>query len=174
MKINDELLIKIKSFTKEFLLQNPYEKLTMRLIAGKFDISVGTLYNCFESKEILVAKIVLEDWMKITDEVEKSIESFGSCIEGLQFLFERIREFNDTHIGIFNGFPTPVNLNGERHEMLIAQISALIRKMLARFGLLAEPDPSDFLAENLLAASRRENLKFEDIQVFLERVINNN
>lgn len=171
MKINNDLLQDILRFSKDFLLKNSYEKLTMRRIAEEFHISVGTLYNCFASKEILVANIILADWMAVIHKVDEQMDSFENCDDGLRFLFFEIRKFSRTYSGVFQNYTGAVNLNDERHALLVEQISTLIHRILERFGQESYPDPSTFLAETLLTTSQRDSLTFDEIQVFFDRII---
>ena len=44
-----------------------YESTTIRSVASECGIAVGTVYNYFKSKDMLVASFILQDWMSAVD-----------------------------------------------------------------------------------------------------------
>lgn len=42
--------------------ENGYAKTTIRSVAKACKIAVGTVYNYFESKDMLIASVMAEDW----------------------------------------------------------------------------------------------------------------
>ena len=49
---------------KRQIIENGYAATTVRSVAGALGIGVGTVYNYFESKEMLIATFVFEDWKR--------------------------------------------------------------------------------------------------------------
>ncbi len=171
MKINSELYEKIMSCGKKVLLEKSYNDLTMRYIAGECNVSVGTVYNCFPSKEMLVAKIMLKDWLVLLDKASQEIEETSSCIYGLETVYNTIRSYVTLYSGVFESRGSEVNLHVDQHKTLIGQLSSLIDLLLTRFGKSTDPDPTLFLAEALLLAGCRRDITFNDISIFINRVI---
>ena len=65
------------------VLQEGYSALTVRSVAAACGISVGTVYNYFPSKDMLIASFMLEDWQLCLDKIEKvnpMIITKTSCI----------------------------------------------------------------------------------------------
>ncbi|MBQ3897679.1 MAG: helix-turn-helix transcriptional regulator, partial [Clostridia bacterium] len=44
------------------LFEKGYSDMTMRSVAEACGIAVGTVYNYYKSKDMMVAKIMLRDW----------------------------------------------------------------------------------------------------------------
>ena len=170
MKINDELYETMLSTGRELLLGGSYKDLTIRQIAEKCDVSVGTVYNCFPSKEMLAAAIMLKDWSELREKAETETAAAKSCAEGFETVFNTVRRFVEIYQGVFEASGVVLSMHAEQHEKLIWQLSMLIRGLLDRFDKKAEPDPTRFLAEVILLAGCRRTAVFDDIRVFLERI----
>lgn len=68
--IRETILVK----GKEMLLEENYNNFNIRQLAKNCEIGLGTLYNYFDNKEVLVYHIFLSDWestMKLCDELKK-------------------------------------------------------------------------------------------------------
>ena len=172
VKINDNLYKTMLSTGKKVLLENSYKDLTIRYIAEICDVSVGTVYNCFSSKEMLVASIMLEDWLELMKNAERDVAAAESCADGLEAVFNMVRRFVEIYHGVFETSGVVLGMHAEQHNKLIEQLGALISGLLARFGKNTDPDPTPFLAETLLLAGCRRTVAFDDIRVFIERVTN--
>ncbi len=170
MKINDELYETMLSAGKDALLGGSYKNLTIRYIAEKCAVSVGTVYNCFASKEMLVATIMLRDWVGLMKKAESEIALANSCADGFEVVFNIVRCFVETYHGVFEESGVVIGMHVEQHEKLIGQLGCLIRGLLDRVGKDTAPDPTRFLAETILLAGCRRTLAFNDIRVFLERI----
>ena len=83
-KVIKDLKNNILSVSKDELFNKGYKELNMRNIAKRTNTAVGTIYNYFNSKEILVASIILEDWYKSTDEIKSVTDRALSIEEGLK------------------------------------------------------------------------------------------
>ena len=172
MKINDKLFEKMLSTGKEILLKGSYKDLTIRNIAEICGVSVGTVYNCFPSKEMLVAAIMLQDWNELLKKAEYETAAAKSCSDGLETVFNTVRKFVLVYQGIFEESGVVLSLHAEQHEKLIGQLGILIHGLILRFEKVTDPDPTHFLAEAILLAGCRRTLIFDDIRIFLDRVIN--
>ena len=172
MKINDNLYDTMLSTGKELLLGGSYKDLTIRHIAERCDVSVGTVYNCFSSKENLAATILLRDWNGLLENAEREVATAQNCTDGLEIIFRTVQRFVAIYRGVFEASGVVIGMHTEQHERLIGQLGRLIRGLLDRFGKGTDPDPTRFLAETLLLAGCRRTVAFDDIRVFIERVTN--
>ncbi len=170
MKINDSLYETMLSTGKEILLGGSYKDLTIRRIAETCGISVGTVYNCFSSKEALAAAIMLKDWSALRKKAEIEAAAAKSGSDGFETVFDTVRHFVEVYQGVFEASGVVLSMHAEQHEMLIGQLGTLIRSLLDRFEKKTDPDPTRFLAEAILLAGCRRTVVFDDIRVFLERV----
>ena len=65
------------------LLRSGYAALTIRGIAAKLGIGLGTFYNYFPSKEYLAAAVMLEDWQELTGEFETGLAGQSGPFPGV-------------------------------------------------------------------------------------------
>ena len=170
MKINDNLYKMMLSTGKEMLLGGSYKDLTIRCIAEICGVSVGTVYNCFPSKEMLAATIMYEDWNELRKKAEREAASASSCTDGFEAIFHTVRRFVETYQSVFEASGVVLSMHAEQHEKLIGQLGTLIRGLLDRFGKKTDPDPTRFLAEAILLAGCRRTVGFDDVREFLERI----
>lgn len=170
MKINDKLYESMLAAGREILPGGSYRDLTIRHIAEKCGVSVGTVYNCFSSKEMLAAAIMLKDWCELKEKAETETAAAETCADGLEAVFNTVRHFVEIYQGVFETSGVVLSMHAEQHEKLIRQLSALIAGLLDRFGKKTDPDPARFLAEAILLAGCRRAVVFDDIRIFLERI----
>ncbi|WP_240839882.1 TetR/AcrR family transcriptional regulator [Acidaminobacter sp. JC074] len=74
-KIIKDLRPQIKKTALEEFENIGYEAVTMRKLAGKVGIGVGTLYNYFSNKEDLFEEILLESWQKTAKKIRDHLDS---------------------------------------------------------------------------------------------------
>jgi len=74
-KIIKDLRPQIKRTALEEFETIGYEAVTMRKLAGKVGIGVGTLYNYFSNKEDLFEEILLESWQATADKIKSNLDS---------------------------------------------------------------------------------------------------
>ena len=58
--LREQLLAEAKKQTSE----QGYAKTTIRSVAGACGVGIGTVYNYFESKDVLIASFMVEDWQR--------------------------------------------------------------------------------------------------------------
>ena len=56
---------RILSLSRQTLLEQGYNALSMRTLAAQCGVAVGTLYNYYPSKDALVARLILDDWQQM-------------------------------------------------------------------------------------------------------------
>ncbi len=169
-KIIEHLREEILKTGRKILLDEGYHALTMRRIAAENKIAVGTVYNYYESKDVLTAHIMLEDWMKVQSVTNTELANVTSCMEGIRTLYEGMCRFTATYEGTWKEYGDMPPMYGERHLKLIGQISDLIRLLMKTFGHQAEPDPSVFLAEVLLQGATKRT-DFSAYEPFIQKLI---
>ena len=98
-----------------------YKETTVRSVAAALSIGLGTLYNYFESKDMLVASFMLEDWSKSMAAMRESIDSSADSHEKLRLVFEGLRAFSERHKKLFSdpsARKTFAHTMQERHPLL--------------------------------------------------------
>ena len=69
-KIIENLREELLAEAKRQIAERGYKNTTIRSVAAECGIAVGTVYNYFPSKEMLVAAFMYEDWQAQLDAME--------------------------------------------------------------------------------------------------------
>lgn len=156
---------------REILLTEGYAELTMRKIAAKCGIAVGTIYRYYESKEYLSAAIMLEDWFGTIAHMKEETERADAPVDGLEAVFLSIRQYADVYRDTWKAFTGAGAVSEERHRLLIAQLVSVIAPLLERFEINGEPGLDRFLAETVLRSAAGQSGNFDEIRPFIKRLI---
>ena len=148
------------------LLRNGYTALTVRGIAAKLGIGLGTFYNYFPSKEYLAAAVMLEDWQQLTGEFETGLA--GQSPEAVFFgLFDLVRTFSGRYVPAWKEYEQHGSgraMIGRYHGTLVEQLAGYLRTAIPAGQQEREPWLAEFLAELILrfapdSSVRRETLE---------------
>lgn len=156
-----ELLLKE---AKRLLAQEGYEKLTMRSVVNACGLGVGTAYNYFSSKDMLVASVMLEDWRRCLERMQES-ELIG--MERLSFVYVTLEEFLIAYQALFSEQGAKASYNSASvhfHGELRAQLAEVI------LPVCKEEFLSEFLAESILRWIV-EKVPFETLQPIFHKLI---
>ena len=173
-KLIQNLRERLLESAKSILLRQGYDRLTIRAVAGACGVAVGTVYNYFPSKEVLVASVMLEDWQTALARMREGAAKASCAVEGLHSVFQAIATFARLYAGVWSQYASRVNateLLRSRHHLIIGQLGEIIRPLLARFGCLFHPSLTGFLAETLLSASLDAESRFEELTPVLTKLL---
>ncbi len=84
---------------RQMLAEENYADFSIRNVAVRCGIGMGTIYNYFASKEDIVADILLADWDVILRRMDHANRVTASPLERLETHFGLLREF----LAIFHG-----------------------------------------------------------------------
>ena len=133
-----------------------YKEMTVRSVAGALSLGLGTLYNYFESKDMLVASFMLEDWIAVLDKINERLNSDATAAEKLRFIYDGLCEFYSEHKNLFDdpgAKKTFSHTMSERHPMLLSQISGMVKPLLAGSEIEDKTTLADFISEAMLTWS---------------------
>ena len=156
-KLPGEIREKALAAAREVLTAGGYKALTMRGVAERCGVAVGSLYNLFSSKEYLAGCVVLRDWTGVLREMELSARTAAEPLDGLRQIYELMAAFSAGHAYLTDaGVPRP--REGEfgyarQHELLVSQICAALHTLLERTGELPGKDGEVFLAESIIGCA---------------------
>ena len=148
---------------KRQVAESGYAKTTIRSVAGACNVGVGTVYNYFDSKEMLIATFMLEDWKITVGNMKYGADE--DCKSSLKRIYLGLCDYIQAHAKLFSDdeaakiFATAF---AQRHNMLRGQISELILPLAVK---TEHPDTAflaDFIAESLISWST-EGKPFEDV-----------
>lgn len=147
----------------ELFEQGP-KKMTIRSVASGCGVAIGTIYNYFPNKEMLMASVILEDWMVTMENMKSVCRKASSIISGLEVIYSEIQSFLRLYEHIFKetGMPVAVKYTySEQHDLLCSQISSILNELYERFGKPQQEDMLLFLSECLLnGAVRKSDISF--------------
>ena len=127
-----------------------YSETTIRSVAGACGLAVGTVYNYFKSKDMLIASFVLEDWIEClakmrtlpTDDKEAFLSGVYDTLLGFARDNEKLFSNEDAAKQASTG-------SAKRHKLLRRQITELILPITKS----TEDFTAEFIAESLISWS---------------------
>ena len=169
-KILENVQTDIIAVSRKILLEDGYKALTVRRVAQACGIASGTIYNYYRSKDEIAASVMLEDWNRLLEDAESFFSRTDDCMQCLHEVYSILQRFAGMYQNAWRQYGGTVNVSEHYHDVLISQISNMIRRMFARLGIKSEPPAEDFIAETLLYYSCR-NMSFNGICPFIEKII---
>ena len=172
-KLIEHLREDILRVSKQTLLSDGYPALTMRGVAAECGIAAGTLYNYFENKDMLVANVILEDWLSALRDMRESCLSAEDPVAGIRGIYRCIVRFQQPYLQIWEQYQFSGKNRGvyrERHMQLVEQLRVLLHELFSRFGISESAYVETFLAENTLSAAT-ESREFEPFADIIKRII---
>lgn len=174
-KIIAEIREDVLRETKRQLLGNGADALTMRSVATACNIAVGTLYNYFISKDVMVATVMLEDWLKNLQNMREGTADATNLKMGMKAVFDEINSFSGTYKKVWNTFqaqPQTASSMQERHGMLVHQVAEVIIPMAERLGCCAEKVFAEAAVQLLLQrAANGDEETFEELYPVLDKLL---
>ncbi len=163
-KVREQLLEEVR----RQLTEQGYAKTTIRSVAGACNLGVGTVYNYFESKEMLIATVVAEDWKNCMENFNYSPTNIK---ETLKHLYDMLQTFTEQHKTLFSdpeAMKKFASSFSHRHGILRNQIAQILLPFCK-----AKQDPeflSQFIAEALLTWFVAK-VPFEKLYTILENLL---
>lgn len=149
-----------------------YDAVTVRSIVRGCGLGLGTFYNYFPSKDMLIATFLLDDWRKCLARVSELSEAEGSepmAIVGA--LYSELSGFMERFSAIFRSAEAikvfKSASDGERHAMLRDQITEPIERSL---GGSADKFLSRFIAESVLTWAV-SGTDYSEVEPLISRLI---
>ena len=165
-KIIENLKDRLLAEARQQLAQGGYGAVTIRSIAKGCGVGVGTVYNYFPSKEVLIATHLLEDWTVCVDTIRQAADRTECPQEILKCMYDQLIGFACRHEAIFrdaaaaSGFACSFS---QYHDLLRSQLAAPLRKFCGN------DFASEFIAESLLTWSMAGK-SFDEISEILKKL----
>ena len=138
----------IPAEARRLLSERGYSGLSLRELADRCGVAVGTLYNYYPSKAALIARLMLEDWQQLLQSVRGN-GSDPAPEQLLDAIHDRLAEFVDRNRAVFEDPEASASFLQARrvhHSHLLEQLAALLEPVCS------DPFTRTFLAGNLLSA----------------------
>lgn len=149
-KILNDPKNKILSEMEALLTQEGYSAVTVRSVAARCGVGVGTVYNYFPSKEALLAEYLLTDWRECIAAIEAVSQASRDARPVAQCICQQLLQFAGRHMAIFGDKAARGAFSGsfsQYHSLLRRQLAAPLRRF-CQSDFAAE-----FMAEALLTWS---------------------
>lgn len=156
--------------TKRQIRETGYTATTIRSVAKGCGLGIGTVYNYFESKDMLIASFMAEDWMACLEDIRVGIQQATGNEAAMKCVYDVLVRFIEVNKCLFldedaaKVFALSLNT---RHKMLRKQIAECIAPLWdeeKRDAFLPE-----FVAESLLTWTVAGK-SFEDIFSILKNL----
>lgn len=172
-KIIPDLEASLIQAARKSLLDSESHDISIRDLARECGTAVGTVYNYFPSKEALIAKAMMGDWLECCRSMKEDAGVEDRPLDAIRATVAALRRFTSRYAPMWKKYAveqkTPVNLE-TRHNQIIAEISEAVNETLVRFDLLYDRHLPEIVAELVLLASRTED-GFERLAPVLERIL---
>ena len=168
-KIIENVREQLLAVAKRQIEERGYARTTIRSVAGECGLGVGTVYNYFPSKDMLIATFMAEDWQESLSEIEAFPKEDPRAL--LACIYGALQSFSERHRALFcdsDAAKVFSSVFSERHKQLRSQLADLVLPLCAR-----KENPaflSQFVAEALLNWTM-EGASFEEIYRVLIRLI---
>lgn len=156
--------------TKRQLDERGYEGTTIRSVAAATGIGIGTVYNYFKSKDMLIASFMLEDWRVALDKMRSPKDRTPRGV--LFAVYDALSEFKKAHISLFSDHEAAKSFNtshSEYHRTLRGQIASIVAPVSSKIGKNSD-FTAEFIAESLIAWTMEER-DFDEVYSVLESII---
>lgn len=165
-KIIENIRQQLLEEAKRQVTERGYKNTTVRSVASACGIAVGTVYNYFCSKDILIASFILKDWENIVETIVSQPKENRKLY--LEFIHISLQKFASKYNSLFTDEDAKQTFSSaftERHSQLRYQLAMLILPICRGNDFLAE-----YVAEALLTWTMAGK-SFESIYTLLPEQI---
>ena len=150
-KIIENIRRQLLDTAREQIIRHGYENTTIRSVAGECGVGVGTVYNYFPSKDMLIATFMLEDWQECLSRMK---DAPREAVGLLFHVYTCLREFAERHSTLFRDADAAkvfVSAFTEKHKLLRTQLAEVVRPICHRDTAKDQAFLAEFIAESLLS-----------------------
>lgn len=150
-KIIENVREQLVSETKKQIAENGYARTTIRSVATACGLGVGTVYNYFKSKDMLIATFMLEDWQRCIETIRNCKSSDVEQV--LRRIFNGLIAFSDAHHTLFcdeDAAKVFATVFSEKHKIIRRQLAEIIKPFCEESSVEDADYLSEFIVESLL------------------------
>ncbi len=153
-KIIENVRSQLIEEAKKQIAENGYGKTTIRSIAGACGLAVGTVYNYFSSKDMLIASFMAEQWQQSLSDMHSA--EGGSAQDVLFAVYSGFTDYMSKHTALFSDKEAAkvfATVFSERHKQLRSQIAEIIAPVCQSASVPDKAFLAEFIAESMLSWS---------------------
>lgn len=153
-KIIENIREKLLEEAKRQVMELGYSSLTIRSVASACGVGVGTVYNYFASKDILVASFMLEDWFLCKQMIDAGCSEDTTPEMALRNIYDGLNSFISKYETLFKdenaGVSLAVSAFQEHHKLLCNQIAQPLLPLCQKQTRVRPEFLAEFVAESML------------------------
>lgn len=165
-KIIENLRGQLLEEARRQIASQGYAGTTIRSVASSCGVGVGTVYNYFPSKEMLIAAFMYEDW-------QRQLKAMAALPvdhpeELLRGIYDALSSYADSHRDLFSDAAAAKRMTlgfASRHQMLREQLSAFVLPVCRE-----EKFTAAFITEALITWAM-EGISFDVLWPVINKVI---
>ena len=168
-KIIENIREKLLEEAKRQVMEQGYSSMTIRSVASACGVGVGTVYNYFSSKDMLVASFMLQDWLECMTVIESGCGVEKGAEAAMRCIYDELQRFMAKYASLFSDKDAEASSSAsihQRHGMLRGQIAKPLIPLCETQNKVDAAFLAEFIAESLLAWSQTDR-EFEDIKSIL-------
>ncbi len=150
-KIIENVREQLLSEAKTQIAEKGYAETTIRSVANACGLGVGTVYNYFKSKDMLIATFMAQDWQECLAKVKSCKSSEPEVI--LNSIFCALQEYMCRYSVLFadnDAVKVFSTVFTERHRQLRSQMAELIAPVCHVSSVPDKAFLAEYMAESLL------------------------
>ena len=172
-KIIDNLRETLLAEAKRQLCEWGYDALTIRSIAHACRVGLGTVYNYFPSKDVLIAETILVDWTQKVEEMRDALSCGADCKTVLQTIYGGFCDFYKAYLPLFSNdyaYLAYRSAGNHYHSRLCKQIESLLCEYIPALAEKNDPFLTQFIAESMISCGLKP-VAFEKLHSVLMKII---
>ena len=141
------------------------ESFSMRKVASKAHIAVGTIYHYYPDKINLIASILLEDWRNQYDLILADMKNSKNLTDVLNEVIRLINAYRIKNSDIFRLYKgKEMNMDFPKlHEMFVSEIMKLFQEGKKVLVLPLEDEKDLMISEMILIQAKSKSISFETL-----------
>ena len=170
-KIIENLQSRLIEEAQRQIQRSGYDTMTIRSVASACGVGVGTVYNYFPSKEMLVGACIYEDWKVYLAQIEALPTDLPRQL--LCGIYDALRSFSGEYAFVFQRHDAvKQGMVGffKHHKTLRSQLSAPLLPMCEQLEIQDPAFAADFMAEALIRWAM-EGVAFDRVYALLEKIM---
>ena len=157
---------------KEELVNNP-SSFSMRKVAKKTHMAVGTLYRYYPDKMNLIAEVLLEDWNEVYKETEEEMKAIKDFQEILFLVQDLLCQFKKKYEPLFSLNKKDEGIRDffRLHLILVQQLKKLFQLGLENLSMPKNEQRDEMIVEMILLQIRNPNISVENLNHMIAKLI---
>lgn len=171
-KIIENVREQLLNEAKKQITENGYAQTTIRSVAKACGFGIGTVYNYFPSKDMLVASFMAEDWKQCMKDIEDHMSDSPESI--LRSIYCSLYDFMQKYHRLFSDSDAVkiyTDVFSVRHKQLREQLAIYVRPICRNISVRDKEFFAEWIAESLLTwtvAGKDFDEQYEIIKQFIK------